>query len=62
MNAILQAFGKLICGMKRKHLRGRRVMSSIDGIPVSTNVLRCQRCGATWTRKAKNNVPPKAAD
>lgn len=50
-------FGKLICFVKRKHLRGRMV----DRILIESTIVgnnyrvhyRCDRCGARWTRNVK---------
>ncbi len=60
MKTILQRFGALVCGMKRKHLRGKldHQMTNEDGSV--TRTLLCTRCGAQWKRKLKSNVPPKA--
>jgi hypothetical protein len=48
--------GKLICLIKRKHKRGKRV-TDLPGIAASCamghELFRCPRCGATWSRKVK---------
>ncbi len=54
---MLQAWGALVCGVTRKHLRGKRVMSAADaeahGDQPGKITLRFGRCGKTWQRKVK---------
>lgn len=50
--------GKVICAIKRKHLRGKLLkVQYLDKTPGGQNYVRahygCPRCGAEWTRKVR---------
>ena len=52
MRPILWQFGRLVCAITRKHLRGKQTGIDIlleDGRTKRT--YQCDRCGSTWTRK-----------
>ena len=55
MNKILQAFGRLVCGVT-KHKRGRLLPFDAMKHDVGYATYQCPRCGATWTRKERKKV------
>lgn len=45
--------GRLICGVTRRHKRGKRLLMVTSTSTTPVNTFACPRCGAQWTRKAK---------